>query len=115
MSRAIVILVWLTLASCRPAAPFQLAVERAAGVSQFRLVAAPGARVNARLKPALELEDGTVLRFDSPHRTPDAAYFSDAPTVEARLGESVHGGVLRASICATGERLCRSVALAVRF
>ena len=42
----------------------------------LRLVAAPGVRINARLKPAIELDDGTVLRFDSPSLTPDSAYFA---------------------------------------
>ena len=114
MSRTVVGALVVALAACRPAVPFQLAVQHGQ-VSRFRLVSAPGARVNARLKPALELEDGTVLRFESPHVTADSAYFVDAPTAEAPLRESVHGGIVRASVCSAGEKLCRTFAEAVRF
>ena len=58
----------------------------------LRLEAAPGVRINARLKPALELDDGTVVRFDSPCVTADSAYFAAAPTAAppggSRLGRS---------------------------
>jgi hypothetical protein len=115
MSRAGVVLV-LAVAACRPAVPFQLAGEQEHGtVTRLRLVGAPGARINARLKPALELADGTVLRFDSPHVTADSAYFVDAPAVEAPRGGTVHTGIVRASVCSAGEKLCRTFALAVRF
>jgi hypothetical protein len=113
MRRGLVLL--LVAAACRPAAPLRLAVERDGRVSRFTLVGAPGARINARLKPALELADGTVLRFDSPHVTSDTAYFADAPKAVAALREEVHGGIVRASVCPTGEKICRSFALAVRF
>lgn len=114
MSRAGVVALMLAVAACRPAVPFQLAVEHGE-VSRLRLVGAPGAHINARLKPALELEDGTVLRFDSPHLTADSAYFADSPTVEAPRAGPVHAGIVRASVCSAGEKLCRTFALAVRF
>jgi hypothetical protein len=114
MSRAGAVVLVVAGAACRPAVPFQLAVERGK-VGELRLVGAPGAHINARLKPALELEDGTVLRFDSPHVTADSAYFTDPPTVAARIGETVHRGIVRASVCSGAEKLCRSVVLAVRF
>jgi len=109
------VLLLLALAACRPAAPFRLAVEHEGRVSRFRLVGAPGARINAQLKPALELADGTVLRFDSPHLTSATAYFADAPTAMAALRQDVHEGIVRASVCPKGEKICRSVALAVQF
>jgi hypothetical protein len=56
-----------------------------------------------------------VLRFDSPHVSADSAYFVDAPTVEAPIEQTVHTGIVRASVCSAGEKLCRSFALAVRF
>ena len=115
MSRGGVVFLLVAVAACRPATPFRLTVERGGRVSRFRLVGAPGARINARLKPALELEGGTVLRFDSSHLTPDSAYFAEAPTVEAMLNEDTHRGILRASICRTGEKTCRRFAAAVRF
>ncbi len=114
MSRTLVAVLLIAVAACGPAAPFHLAVEHGR-VSRLRLVGAPGARINARLKPALELEDGTVLRFDSPHLTPDSAYFFDAPTVDAPLGDTPHTGIVRASVCSAGEQLCRTFAVAVRF
>ena len=80
---------------------------------QLRLVAAPGVRINARLKPALELDDGTVLRFDSPSLTPDSAYFVTGPTAAAP--EGARRGTLRVSVCPSGEKLCRSVELAVAW
>src|SRR5688572_22613929 len=39
--------------------------------TRLALVAAPGIRINARLQPALELADGTILRFHSPRLTAD--------------------------------------------
>src|SRR5216684_67109 len=72
------VLATLAIAACHGPPPL-VALE--AG-PQLRLVAAPGVRINARLKPALELDDGSVLRFDSPRMTPDSAYFA-APPVAA--------------------------------
>jgi hypothetical protein len=77
-------------------------------------MAAPGVQINARLKPALELDDGTTVRFDSPHLTPDSAYFAAAPTVAATVNGSRHG-TLRLSVCPSGEKICRLVVLAVAW
>jgi hypothetical protein len=76
----------------------------------LRLVAAPGVRINARLKPALELGDGTVLRFDSPRLTSDSAYFATPPTVAPPPG-AMRRGTLRLSVCPAGEKICRSVVM----
>lgn len=115
LGRGWALLLLLGVAGCRTAVPFRVAVERGTGVRRFTLLGAPGARINARLKPALELEDGTVLRFDAPHLTPDSAYFADAPTVEAPLDEGTHRGIVRASVCPAGEKICRSFVVPVRF
>ncbi|HEX4602168.1 MAG TPA: hypothetical protein VH116_12295 [Gemmatimonadales bacterium] len=77
------------------------------------LAAAPGVRINARLKPALELEGGTVLRFDSPHVTPDSAYFAAPPTVMPPT--KTRRGTLRVSVCLPRERICRLVAMSVAW
>jgi hypothetical protein len=74
----------------------------------LRLEAARGYRINARLQPALELSDGTVLRFDSPELTPDSAYFAAPPTAAPPSGVEPRG-TLRVSVCATGEEFCRLV------
>jgi len=100
---------------CRPnarATPrLHVVSEHSAGPTTLSLVAAPGIRINARVKPALELPDGTVLRFDSPHQTPDSSYFTRPPTLllpgEQRRAE----GTLRASVCEADELVCRSVVL----
>src|SRR5437016_12195800 len=76
----------------------------------LRLVAAPGVRINARLKPALELDGGTVLRFDSPHLTPDSAYFAAAPTAAPPGG--ARRGTPRASICPSRQGIRPSAQMA---
>jgi hypothetical protein len=79
---------------------------------RLRLESAPGVRINARLAPALELADGTVLRFSASHVTPDSSYFAEAPTAAAPAGD-VRRGTLRVSVCAEAERLCQLVTLGV--
>ena len=100
----------LAIAACHGSPPL-VALEVG---PPLRLVAAPGVRINARLKPALELDDGTILRFDSPRVTPDSAYFAAAPTVATPPSGSRHG-TLRLSVCPAGERLCRLVVMAVAW
>ena len=79
----------------------------------LRLVAAPGVRINARLKPALELDDGTIVRFDSPYLTSDSAYFAAAPT--AAPPGAARRGTLRVSVCPFGQGICRSLSMAVAW
>lgn len=114
MRRMVAVLVLGVVAACH-SVPFRVEVEHGGPAGRLRLVAAPGARINARLKPALELTDGTVLRFDSPRLTADSAYYADAPTTEGALPEEAHRGVVRASVCPREERICRSYAVAVRW
>ncbi len=98
------------LTACRPETSLvRLVVQAGAAETRLTLVATPGARINARLKPALEFEDGTVLRFDSPHLTPDSSYFSDAPIATVAGGFRRIHGTLRASVCPEGEKVCRTV------
>ena len=81
----------------------------------LRLLPARGARINARLKPALERPDGTILRFDSPLITPDSSYFTAPPellvkeTGDGRRETGPASGVVRASVCPQGEDVCRIV------
>ncbi len=107
---AMLVLATLAIAACHSPPPL-VALE--AG-PPLRLVAAPRVRINARLKPALELDDGTVLRFDSPRVTSDSAYFAAAPTVATTPSGGRHG-TLRLSVCPAGERLCRLVVMAVAW
>jgi hypothetical protein len=78
--------------------------------TRLALVASPGVRINARLKPALELADGTILRFDSPRLTADSAYFAEPPSTFVGMSwKDVHG-TLRASICGD-DAACRPFVL----
>lgn len=92
-----------------PSGALRLQVTQVGVHTRVALLAAPGLKVNARLKPALELSDGRVFRFDSPHLTPDSAYFAEPPTaLVAGKQAQVHGKV-RASVCDAGETVCRSI------
>ena len=100
-----------------PDAARPLALRTVPVGDSLRLVleAAPGWRINARVKPVLESADGTLLRFDAPGLTPDSAYFAEPPVaVVAARGRHPIRGTLRASVCAAGEAVCRMVTLAVR-
>jgi len=100
----------LALGCDRTNAPAPLRIERV-GATTLALVAAPGLRLNARVKPALELPDGAVLRFDSPHLTADSAYFTRPPTATLPGAVRRVAGRLRASVCSEPELVCRSVML----
>jgi len=100
----------LVLAACRsapPATPYLTLEREPAGAGiLLRLVPAPGARINARLAPALERPDGKVLRFDTPDRTSDSAYYAVPPVL---VVEGATAGIIRASVCPEGEEVCRVV------
>ena len=89
----------------------QVASEHSAGTTTLTLVAASGIRINARVKPALELPDGTILRFDSPYQTADSSYFTRPPTTSLTGERRRVEGTLRASVCETDALVCRSVVL----
>ena len=91
----------------------RVSAEPVAGGIRLALQPEAGARINARAKPALELANGTVLRFDSPHLTSDSAYFAEPPTALAPRGANLRHATLRASICPAGERYCRELVLPV--
>ena len=79
--------------------------------TRLTLVAAPDLKVSARLKPALELTDGTVLRFDAPALTADSAYFAVPATALLRGRHRHVRGTLRASVCGVTELVCHSLSL----
>ena len=91
--------------------PLHLETSIDGNATRVVLVADSGYRVSARLKPALELAGGGVVRFDAAAVTPDRAYFTAPPS--ARLPgrhDQVHG-TLRASVCEVGEEVCRTVVM----
>jgi hypothetical protein len=108
-------LAWLLVVSAcssgSEAAPLRLGAAAEGGDTRLTLFHAPGYQINARVAPALTLDGGTVLRFDSTKLSPDSSYFAEPPTaLLAGRHHRVHG-TLRASVCATAERVCRSVTL----
>lgn len=75
--------------------------------TRLTLVPAAGVRINAALKPALRLRDGTIHRFDSPRITADSAYFTAPP--EVTVSGNPAGGRVTASVCPQGLAVCRVV------
>jgi len=107
--------IWGALFAGSCAAPVPFRVDRVSGPAglELRLVASPGAHINARLRPALELPDGSVLRFQGAGVTSDSAYFTVAPAATVPLG--VRRALVRASVCPAGRQICRSYAVPLRF
>jgi hypothetical protein len=91
--------------------PLVVRVEGGDSSTRLLLVAAPGWKINARLKPALELPGGDIVRFDSPLLTADSAYFAEPPSVRLAGRITTIHGTLKASACAAGERVCRLLVL----
>ena len=103
----------LSAACGRPAQPaaLRLATSPAGPDTRLTLHAQPGIQINARLAPALELADGTVLRFAGTERTADSAYFTAPPTARLAGRHARVHGTLRASVCRADEQVCRSITL----
>jgi hypothetical protein len=109
------------LVACEPRQPpardaLALQPKREGDSLRLVLLPAPGVEINARLAPALELDDGAVVRFHASRLTPDSAYFAEPPVAwlpapGARRGPVT--GTLRASVCSVGERICRPIVLQV--
>lgn len=107
-------LVAVTLACGKVAdGPIRVTREETAAGTRLALVATHAAQINAQLKPALELKDGTVFRFDAAGRSPDSAYFTTAPELILPRG-IVARGKIRISVCDSGEAVCRLVTVALR-
>jgi hypothetical protein len=108
-----VVLVALGLGCGRaePGGPLRLETIRAGDDTRINVVTSPGYKLNARLKPALELPGGRVIRFDSPYLTPDSSYFTQPPSAIISRHDRTAGSRLRASLCDPGETVCRTVTL----
>ncbi len=91
----------------RPTDLVRVEAQPIADSTRLILVPAAGVRINAALKPALRLRDGTIHRFDSPLVTADSAYFTAAP--EVMLPGSSPTGRVTASVCPQGLAVCRVV------
>lgn len=76
------------------------------GATRLTLIPAPGVRINARLTPALERIDGSILHFAGGRMTPDSSYFIDSPALET--AGSITGRI-RASVCPEHQAVCLPV------
>jgi hypothetical protein len=93
----------------------QLQVTTAPSGADTRLTlhATPHLKIDARLVPALELDNGTLLRFHIGLRTADSAYYAEPPSaVLPGRHPQVHG-TLRASVCRDDEQVCRAVSVEI--
>ena len=110
------VLVALIAGACAPrtdtGAPLALRSESAGDATRLLLIPATGWKINALLAPALETGRG-VIRFHGTRLTADSAYFAEPPSATVPGPRRVVSGILRASVCAPAERVCRGVTLAV--
>lgn len=101
----------------REAAPAEPLVHLAGAPSvegyRLTLIPAPGARINARLHPVLELEGGGRLQFDQSSLTADSAYFAAPPAAILTSGWQHLKGTLRVGVCPAGENLCRALVIPI--
>ena len=114
MSRVVAMAALLGLSACSAApevAPVRLGMAAAGRDTRLTLYHAAGYQINARVAPALTLDGGTVLLFGSTKLSPDSSYFTEPPTALLAGRHRRVRGTLRASVCATAERVCRSVTL----
>jgi len=91
--------------------PVRLETAPAGEHTLVTLVPAAHIKLNARLKPALELADGSVLRFDSARLTADSAYFAEPPVAVLPGRHGRVRGTLRASVCENDAPVCRALVL----
>ena len=102
-----------TAAACsaRPehSAPLHLTAAPSGPDTRLTLYTAPHLKLNARVAPALELGNGTVLRFRTGRRTADSAYFAEPPSAVLPGRHNAVHGTLRASVCRDDEQVCRSL------
>jgi hypothetical protein len=100
-----------TACSRPPTESSQLQVTTAPSGADTRLTlhAAPHLKINARLVPALELDDGTLLRFRIGLLTADSAYYAEPPSAVLPGRHARVHGTLRASVCRDDEQVCRAV------
>ena len=89
--------------------PLHVTTAPAGPNTRLTLHAAPHLKINARVAPALELGDGTLLRFRTGLRTADSAYYAEPPSAVLPGRHARVHGTLRASVCRDDEQVCRVV------
>ena len=91
---------------CRQTPSIGVRLEPRQGTTRITLLVPPSLKVNARLLPALELEDGRIVRFDQGQLTPDSSYFVSPPFATVPfLADTVHG-ILRLGVCPRNLLVC---------
>jgi hypothetical protein len=96
-----------------PDALLRVTTAPAGADTRLSLHAAPHLEINARVAPALELPDHSVVRFGAARLSADSAYFAEPPSaLLTGRHETVHGTV-RASVCEVGARVCRSLTVQI--
>jgi len=106
-----IVLLALGCGPAQPTAPLRLESTPAGPDTRLTLIPAFHIKLSARVKPALELADGSVLRFDSADLTADSAYFASPPTATLRGRHEDVRGTVRASVCEDDTPVCRSLVL----
>jgi hypothetical protein len=99
-------------AACSPRAIVHLESAGAPGGQLLTVVADPDFKINARLPPALDLPDSTILRFHSDSITPDSAYFTTPPTAFLPGSAPPHGK-LHVGICRKNQTVCNVVTIRI--
>jgi hypothetical protein len=110
--RMTLVAIGLATACSRPpteSGPLQVTTAPSGPDTRVTLHPAPHLKINARLAPALELGDGTVLRFNTGLRTADSAYYAEPPSAVLPGRHARVHGTLRASVCRDDEQVCRAV------
>ena len=113
--RGVLLAAVAALAACTgepsPEQLVRVETTRAGDHTLVTLIPAAHIKLNARLKPALELADGSILRFDAARLTPDSAYFAVPPAAVLPGRHRRVRGILRASVCENDAPVCRALVL----
>lgn len=106
------ILALALLVACTPRAIVHLESVAEGSGQRLSVVADPDFKINARLPPALDLPDSTILRFRSDSVDADSAYFTAPPTAFFNGGTPPHGK-LHVGICRKNQTVCNVVTLRI--
>ena len=103
----------VALAACtrRPAPEAMVRLEVAG--DHLTLNPTAGARINAKVKPTLELAEGTLIFFDQGAVDADGNYFTESPRADFRPTGKTLKGTLRVGVCPAGMSVCQSLTVPI--
>ena len=112
------LLVWtVAVAGCSAprdeSRPVTVAVVTTPSGFGFQLNASSGVKINARLKPTLELAGGGIIAFHASRLTADSAYFVDPPRADLHGTPRRVAGTLRVSVCHAAASICQTVVIPI--